>query len=964
MTICDGASRYCRSVKEVELRLHAIVALFIMFSQTPAQPTTIRGVLSDTSGAVLPGADIALSGGNAHIVVQAGADGRFVFPNVAAGQYTLKVEFPGLEPFERKVNVTPGGTIDLAIRLRPQTLTQNVTVTEDREAELSLEPDKSAGGIAIKKMELDALPDNPDDLLNILQTLAGQGGSGGQILVDNFSGGQLPSKNTIKEIKINQDPFSAAYDWAGFGRIEIVTKPGGETFHGSAGLADSDAAFNSRNPYAANKADYVYRMLTANAGDSFKTRGSYGFDFYHLTINNTALINAVTLDSNLTPAPIRKTVVVPRSDISGTGRLDYQISPAHTLTGSYRYLRSRRDNNGIGQYSLESRAFPSRNALSEIHLTETGTLSNNVVSDVRLGYTSAASYQFGNTSAPSVIVAGAFNSGSAQTGQASHISNLLEIQSNTTVVHGVHSIRFGGRLRYNPIKDVAPSNFGGTFSFFGVPSAPVLDANSQPVGTATTPISSLEQYRRTLLFSGLGYSGGQIRSLGGGASQFSIASGNPAVRFNQTDLTFYGLDDWRARSNLTVSMGMRYVAQMNIDDRKDFGLRAALAWSPDGQTNASPKTVIRAGWGAFYGGIDPPLIQQSLRFNGTTQQQYLAQNPDFYPVVPAPAFLATGQPSSTYRLAPHMKVSPWMLAALSFEWQLPGNTSISAIYRDQRTTHIGQTVNINAPLPGTYVPGKNDGVRPFGAAAGNIFEFQSGGIQKAQWFVVQVNSKLKPNISITAQYYLMNAHNHDGYTDGGRWDNAFPSNPYNLGQDWGRAGWANKNNFNVIGTLPAPGGMQFSPLLAAYSGRPYDLIIGSDLNGDTVANDRPAFATDLTRPSVVRTRFGAFDTDPLPGQTIVPRNYLTGAPMWFLNMRVSRTFRFPRENPAGASSTTPQRRYGINLNADVDNLFNHVNPGGFVSNLASPLFGQFTAVNLYRDTSNNRRIQFGTQFTF
>jgi Carboxypeptidase regulatory-like domain len=945
------------------LRLQAILALFIMFSQAAEKLSTVRGVLGDASGAVLPGADIALSGGPANIVIQTGSDGSFAFPNVAAGEYTVKVRYPGLEPFEKKVNVAAGRNIDLTIRLRPQTLAQNVTVTEDRGAELSLEPDKTAGGIAIKKTELDALPDNPDDLLNILQTLAGQGASG-QILVDNFSGGQLPAKNTIQEIKINQDPFSAAYDWAGFGRIEIVTKPGGESLHGSAGLTDSDAAFNSRNPYAANKADYVYRMFTANVGDSFKTRGSYGFDFFHLTSNNTALINAVTLDSNLMPAPIRKTVVVPRTDISVTGRLDYRISPAHTLTGSYRYLRSQRDNNGIGQYSLESRAFPSRNRVNEIHLTETGTLNNNVVTDVRLGYTSVASYQFGNTSAPSIMVAGAFNSGSAQTGQASHISDLLEIQSNTTVVHGVHSIRFGGRLRYNPIEDVAPSNFGGTFSFFGVPSAPVLDAGNQPVGTATAPIGSLEQYRRTLLFGGLGYSAGLIRSLGGGASQFSIAFGNPVVRFNQTNLTFYGLDDWRARPNLTVSLGVRYVAQMNIDDRKDFGLRAAVAWSPGGQTSASPNTVVRAGWGAFYGGVDPPLIQQSLRFNGVTQQQYVEPNPDFYPVVPPAASLANGQPSTTYRLAPHIKVSPWMLSAISFERQLPGNTSVSAIYRDQRTTHIGQTVNINAPLPGTYVAGKSDGVRPLGAAAGNVFEFQSGGIQKAQWLSVQLNSKVRPGISISAQFYLMNAHNHGGYTDGGRWENAFASNPYDLNQDWGRAGWATKNNFNLIGTLSTPGGIQLSPLLAAYSGSPYDLIVGSDLNGDTVANDRPAFATDLTRPSVVRTKFGAFDTDPLPGQTIVPRNYLTGAHMWYLNMRVSKTFRFPAEDPAGTSGTTPQRRYGINFNVDFDNLFNHLNPGGLVTNLASPLFGQFTAVNLYRDTSNNRRIQFGTQFTF
>jgi hypothetical protein len=235
-----------------------------------------------------------------------------------------------------------------------------------------------------------------------------------------------------------------------------------------------------------------------------------------------------------------------------------------------------------------------------------------------------------------------------------------------------------------------------------------------------------------------------------------------------------------------------------------------------------------------------------------------------------------------------------------------------------------------------------------------------------RWLTIQVNNKLNQKLSFTAQYSVMDATNHGGFTDGGRWENAIPSNPYNLREDWGRAGWVTKHNFNLTGTVMGPGGLQFSPLFFAYSGQPYDLTIGSDLNSDTIANERPAFATDLSRPSVVSTKFGAFDTNPLPGQTIVPRNYLTTPPMWSLNMRVSKTFAFGSTTEAApAGSTGPaQRRYGLNFNVDVDNVFNHLNPGGFVGNLASPLFGQSTAINLYRDTSNNRRVQFGTQFTF
>src|SRR5215468_1105475 len=515
-------------------------------------PAAIHGVLTDASGALIPGAAVSLSGANVRTTVQTAADGSYSFQGLAAGDYTLSVTVPNLEAFERRVRVDDGATIDVPVQLRPQVETQALTVTEDREVEVGLEEDKSAAAVVIKSTDLDALLDNPDDLLNMLQTLAGQGVGGAQILVDNFSGGQLPSKNTIKEIKINQDPFSAAYDWMGFGRVEIVTRPGGDSLHGTVGLTDSDAAFNSRNPYSLNKADYVNRIFTANIGNSFRSRGSYAFDFYHNTINNTVLINAVTLNTaTLQPAPVRTTVVVPRDDISGTGRLDYQISTAHTLTGSYRYLLQHRANNGIGQYSLESRAFSSKTPLRELHITETATLSGSAVTTTRLGYTTGRNFQFGDISTPSLIVSNAFNSGSAQVGQALHGSSLLEIQSDTNLIHGVHSIRFGGRLHNNAITDLAPSNFGGTFLFFGVTNAPVIDTNSRPGGNETTQIDSLEQYRRTILFESLGYSGDVIRQLGGGASQFSISAGNPMVKFHQTDLALYGLDDWRALPNLT-----------------------------------------------------------------------------------------------------------------------------------------------------------------------------------------------------------------------------------------------------------------------------------------------------------------------------------------------------------------------------------------------------------------------------
>ena len=99
---------------------------------------------------------------------------------------------------------------------------------------ISTAPDANASAVIIKGEDLNALSDDPDELQNELTALAGPaaGPNGGQIYIDGFTGGQLPPKSSIREIRVNQNPFSAEYDRLGYGRIEIFTKPGTDQLHG------------------------------------------------------------------------------------------------------------------------------------------------------------------------------------------------------------------------------------------------------------------------------------------------------------------------------------------------------------------------------------------------------------------------------------------------------------------------------------------------------------------------------------------------------------------------------------------------------------------------------------------------------------------------------------------------------------------------------------------------------------
>lgn len=949
----------------MNVRLLGLLLLFTFL--LPAQQTTatLRGVVTDSSGAVIPAVPILLFGAGSTEITQTQADGSYSFVGLTAGEYTLKAAFPGFAAIEKTIAIESGKAVQQPIQMLVSAGKQDVTVQGGAGTSVSTEPDQNATALVVKGADLDALPDNPDDLNDMLQALAGPaaGPNGGQLSVDGFNGSKLPPKAAIREIRINQNPFSAEYDRIGFGRIDILTKPGTEKLRGSFGVNDSDAIFNSRNPYAENKADYSNLSYTGNLSGSISRRASFFLNFDRSRLNNNALITAETLnETTLAQVPVRRTVLTPRQDVNGSARIDYQLSTNHTLIGRFNVLNSNQENNGIGKYNLLSRAYGSDSRNYELQFTETAILNPNTVNETRLAYSRNGANQYGDNSIPTINVSEAFSGGGAQVGVASNQLNRFELQNYTSIARGVHTFRLGGRARRVSLLDSSPANFGGSFTFFGAGNVPALDADNRPIPGATTQITSLEQYRRTLLFQRLGYNAAQIRALGGGASQFTISGGNPLAQVSQFDIALFAQDDWKMKPNLTLSVGLRYETQTNIGDLRDFAPRIAVAWAPKAKQGAQQKTVIRAGTGVFYDRVNENLTMRQLRFNGINQQQFLIIDPDFFPNVPSlTALEAQKQPLNTYKLDANMRTPFLMNSGISIEQQLPAKTTASITYVNVHNTHLVRSVNINAPLPGTFnLAQPGSGVRPYGAGLGNQFLYESNGVLNLNMLFMNVNSRFSQKVTLGVFFGFMRGRSDlEGISS--------PMSTYNFKQDYGRAGFARSYNGSLYGSINAPLKIQISPMVVMSAGAPYDLTSGHDLNGDTVANDRPAFATDLTRPSVVRTRFGGFDTNPLPGQTVVPRNYLTADPMWNINMRVSRTFQFGKlRAPAGPArpGVGGERRYSINFNVFANNVLNHLNHGGFIGNLSSPLFGQSTSIYLFRETSNNRRIQLGTQFNF
>src|SRR5690348_9700212 len=225
------------------------IACSVLFSVTlaagQAQVSSLHGQVLDQTGAVIPNAQITVKSAKGKSVsAKSDGIGTYAVRNLPAGRYTIIVNEKGFRTSTQEVELAPGEDKKLNVTLDVFVEEEHVDVQSEG-SHVSVNPEDNANSLVLSGKDLDALSDDPDELQAELQALAGPsaGPNGGQIYIDGFTGGQLPPKSSIREIRINQNPFSAQYDRMGYGRIEILTKPGTDQFHGQFFLNDNHSIF-------------------------------------------------------------------------------------------------------------------------------------------------------------------------------------------------------------------------------------------------------------------------------------------------------------------------------------------------------------------------------------------------------------------------------------------------------------------------------------------------------------------------------------------------------------------------------------------------------------------------------------------------------------------------------------------------------------------------------------------------
>ena len=965
---------------------------------------TLRGTVSDATKAPIPGASVLLipTSGKS-LGAETDVSGIFSYPNLKPGKYQLQISATGFQSVdEPAIDVVAGEnvrTFAMVVFLAKQ----EVTVEAEKLDSVSVEASSNASQLVLRDEDLKAFSDDPDALSNELQALAGPAAGpdgGAQIFVDGFSGGRLPPKSSIREIRINRDPYSAEYDRPGFGRIEILTRPGSDRFRGQTFFNFGDESLNSRNPFAVNRAPYQTRMYGGNLSGPLGKKASFFVDVERREIDDNAVVNATTLDSLFQPVSVREAYVTPQRRTNASLRLDYQLNPTNTLVGRFNVIRTDAQNSGIGQFTLPSRAYDSTMNGETLQLTETATLSPTAINETRLEYERTRQDQTADTLAPALNVLDSFQSGGSTQGLSSNQRQGIELQNMTSIVKGVHTFKFGGRMRGSDLSDLSPDNFLGTFTFTGG-LAPVLDALNQPVYDASgqlqlTPLTSLERYQRTLSFQSLGYNPAQIRALGGGANQFSLNAGMPNATVRQYDMSLFLTHDWRLRPSLTLGFGLRYENQTNIHNSTNFAPRDSVAWSPDSRNGRTGKTVIRAGAGIFYDRFSESYTLQALRFNGSTQQQYIVANPDFYPTVPSAAALtANAVPQATYQVSKDLRVPYMFQSSLGVERSLPGRSTLAVNWVRSRSMNVLRTRNINAPLP-------DSSLRPYGTE--NLFLYEATGRMNQNQIITNFSTRFNNRVMLFG-FYAYGRANSDA--DRGA---SLPANQYDLSGEWGRSMMDVRHRVVMGGNVSVPWGFTLNPFVMYRSGMPFNITTGRDNNGDTIFNDRPALATDLTRPGVVQTPWGAFDPNPLPGAQIIGRNFGEGPGQFTMNVRLSRTWSFGERSGGGPSMSggMPEgglgsgamggggmmgdgggprgggrgmggrssmgggfgggsSKYSLQFSVSARNLLNSTNPSNPIGNISSPLFGLSNGLAGFGPmggNAGNRVVDLSLRFTF
>ena len=759
--------------RAISVLMALVLIVFPCLGQTSATNATLEVIVKDPSGALINKAQVQLLRNGKPLSLNASNQrGEARFNKIAAGTYQLHIEAPGFKPLDVADVVLATGPHRREVTLEIDAIKVDVDVADDAQVR-NTNPNGPAFSNVLTAEQIAQLPDDPDDFENAINQLAGPGA---QIRVNGFRGGKLPPKNQIREIRFRLNPYAAKNHDAGFGLVDITTKPGVNSWHGSFNFGFRDEAMNARQVFAPFRGPEQQRRFGLSMdGPIWKNRTSL-----FLNADGSLFFDARPIFATLPTGTVSDLAYRPSRRLNLDARLEHVLTKTHTARLQFQRNAGSQHNLGVGDFDLPARGFFQDQTEYIARFGDSGVFGKKFFNEIRLQArwleTEARSVSLGRT----ILVPGAFSDGSAQR-SGGRRSLDFELADNVDYALEKHGLRFGVQFEAGGYRSNERTNPFGTFQF-----------------------SDLDAYEAGL------------------PTQYTQRIGDPTVKYRQYQFGWYIQDDYRLRKNLTISYGVRHELQNHVSGKFNFAPRLGFVWSPV----KSGAITLRGGAGIFYDWFAAQTYEQTLRVDGERQRDLVVSNPGY----PNPFIggVQTIPPPSRIQTDPNLQIPYLIQSSFGVESNQFKLFRLTANYQYQRGVHLLHGRNLNAPVPGFGRPDPT---------AGNITNIESSAYQSSHRLMVGVGpSRMMPNtqgLFWNVNYLLLKNTNEADSAF------SLPSNNFNLRADRGPAATDFRHLISGFVNKRLPRGFGISAIFQATSALPYNITTGFDDNGDTVINDRP-----------------------------------------------------------------------------------------------------------------------------
>ena len=832
----------------------------------------LAGLVTDSTGGSIAAVTIEVADVSANTAARARTDseGKFTVGTLPPGEYVLSVSKKGFEPHRQTVTLSGA---DAFVRVALTIAKQQYSITVDGgSSQMDTASAAHQDAFTVDQKTFSDLPVKDGDILSALSSFVNPaGGAAATIIVDGMerTDADLPL-SSIQQVRINNNAYSAEFPKPGKGRIEIDTRGGDDTLHGGLIIRARNAIFDARNPLANERLPFTRNGYDANTSGPIIKKKLWLF----LDVNYETQQQSQPVLAYLPSGVLQTDALSPVTLDRFLGRLDWQPTQSHRLGVKYELRIDKAENSGVGGFSLPDLATNLFHRDYRVEISDQYVFSPELVNNFRIALGTNYQRLSSVDDEPQVIVQGAFSNGGAQVNEWRREPR-TDMIDTVSYVKGPNEWKFGVSANLHPFRSYNADNFRGTYNF-----------------------ASLAAFE------------------GGQPTLFTISAGDPLLSFQQNDYAWFAQYE-RKIGSASLFAGVRNEFQSGMPQHLNLAPRLAAAFAP----GKDHRTVVRLGGGIFYDRRPPPLLEQSLRFNGIQTQQYILENP-VYPVAD-PARLGAQAPSAVWRLDPNMVFPRIYEASASIERQLPCGFVLVTDYTYQRGNHLFRARDLNASLPVS-------GILPY-PTEGFIGQLESTATSRGNVLNWTLRSPPNRRFQFFAQYTLSRLYDDTGgafppppgmsSSLGSLFAALLPANNYDLHPEWGRANNDARNRFGLSGTAQLPWQFTFGTLTTIRSGLPFNITTGQDDNGDGIANDRPAG---------------------------VGRNSGEGPGQFSVDVHLGRKLTIHRG----------ERKFDIEIGVDSFNVLNKTNFVNYVGVITSPLFGRPNAAYSGRQMQLTLQIHF------